>query len=298
MRGDWSNPQDAIASNLSRREMIAVSMAGMLSLAAPALAGSDAARCDVPIRDGVPAVDYHVHIGDGISIDQAVALGRQRALKFGLLQHAGVEGHGYAVSNDATLDAWIRSLEGQPVFKGIEGEGVDWMSAFSKAAIARLDYVQADPLAVPDASGVPLHIWRPEFRPRNAQAFMDRYLDYHLQLITTHPIDILAVPTFLPEVLRGDYDRLWTPRRTQSIIDALLRFNVALEIDSRFRVPSVRFLEIAKAAGVTFAFGSNYQTAGGLGDIGYGVELYKRLRLSTDKFFCPAPAGKKPVERR
>ncbi len=209
-----------------------------------------------------------------------------------------MEGHGYAVSNDTTLDAWIRSLEGKSVFKGIEGEGGDWMSAFSKAAIARLDYVQADPLAVPDTSGAPLKIWRPEFRPDNPQAFMDRYVDYHLRLITTHPIDILAVPTFLPDALRGDYDRLWTPRRTRSIIDALLKFNVALEIDSRFRVPSMRFLQIAKSAAVTFAFGSNYQTAEGLGDIGYGVEVYQRLRLSVEQFFCPAPAGKKPIERR
>ena len=98
--------------------------------------------------------------------------------------------------------------------------------------------------------------------------------------------------------MRGDYERLWTPRRTRSIIDALLKFNVALEIDSRFRVPGVRFLEIAKSAGVTFAFGSNYQTSDGIGDISYGVQMYKRLRLSTDLFFCPAPAGKKPVERR
>jgi hypothetical protein len=284
--------------SLSRREMIALSAVGVCSLVAPAPAVLDAAACDFPIRDGVPAVDYHAHIGDGISIDQAVALARQRGLKFGLLQHAGVEGHGYAVSNDATLDAWIRSLEGRPVFKGIEGEGVDWMSAFSNAAIARLDYVQADPLAVPDTSGVPLQIWRPEYRPASPQAFMDRYVDYHLRLITAHPIDILAVPTFLPEVLRADYDRLWTLRRARTIIDALIKFDVALEIDSRFRVPSARFLEIAKSAGVKFAFGSNYQTADGLGDIGYGVEMYKRLRLSTDQFFCPAPAGRKPIERR
>jgi hypothetical protein len=291
-------PQDAIPSNLSRREMIALGAVGVFSLVAPALADLDAAACDFPIRDGVPGVDYHVHIGDGISADQAVTLARQRGLKFGLLQHAGVEGHGYAVSNDETLAAWVRSLEGKPVFKGIEGEGVDWMSAFSKAAIARLDYVQADPLAVPDTSGAPLQIWRPEFRPGNPHAFMDRYVDYHLLLITAHPIDILAVPTFLPDVLRVDYDRLWTPRRMRTIIDALIKFNVALEIDTRFRVPSVRFLEIAKSAGVRFAFGSNYQTAEGLGDIGYGVEMYKRLRLTTDQFFCPAPAGRKPVERR
>jgi histidinol phosphatase-like PHP family hydrolase len=284
--------------SLSRREVLAKSACSALSLLVRTRPAVGAAVCDFPIRGGIPRVDYHAHVGDGMSVEQAIALADQRGLKFGLLQHAGVKGHDYAVSDDADLDAWIRSLEGKPVFKGIEGEGTDWMSAFSKSAIARLDYVQADPLAVPDRSGRPMQIWRPEFRPDNAEEFMDRYVDYHLRLITTHPIDILAVPTFLPDALRADYDRLWNPRRTRTIIDALLKFHVALEIDSRFRVPSTRFLEMAKRAGVTFAFGSNYQTAAGLGDISYGIEMYRHLQLTSKHFFCPAPPGHKPVERR
>jgi hypothetical protein len=296
---DRGRANDTIdARCMSRRELLAMSAVGLLSVVTPGVSATAAPACGYPMRDGVPGVDYHAHIGDGISVDQAIALAKRRGLKFGLLQHAGVKGHGYAVSDDAELDAWISSLDGKPVFKGVEGEGTDWMSAFSKAAIARLDYVQADPFAVPDASGAPMQIWRPEFHPGNPQEFMDRYVDYHLFLITTHPIDILAVPTVLPEVLRADYDNLWTARRTQTIIDALVKFDVALEIDSRFRVPSMRFLEAAKAAGVKFAFGSNYQTAEGLGDISYCVERYRHLGLTTDQFFCPAPPGKKPIERR
>jgi hypothetical protein len=277
---------EAAPSILSRREMLAMSAAGILSLV-DRTAGAPQGACDFPVRETVPRVDYHVHIGDGISVDDALAASEQRSVKFGLLQHAGVKGHDYAVSDDDELTAWVRSLEGKPVFKGIEGEGTDWMSAFSKDALATLDYRQADPLAVPDKTGAPMHIWRPEFRPGDAQEFMDRYVDYHLLLITTHPIDILAVPTFLPEALQPEYDRLWTPLRTRKIVDALLKFDVALEIDSRFRVPGVRFLEIAKSAGVKFAFGSNYQTRERLGDITYCVDMYKRLRLTTDQFFCP-----------
>jgi len=283
--------------DVTRREILARGALGLFSLVARPTIASEA-ECDFPVRDGLPRVDYHVHIGDEITIGQAVRLANQRGLKFGLLQHAGTKGHGYAVSDDAELSSWLRSLDGLPVFKGIEGEGTDWMSAFSKKAIAALDYVQADPFAVPDATGVPMQIWRPEFRPGDVQAFMDRYVDYHLFLITTHPIDILAVPTVLPDVLRSDYERLWTARRTRTIVDALRKFNVALEIDSRFRVPSPRFLEVAKAGGVKFAFGSNYQVAERLGDISYGIEMFKRLRLDSGHMFCPALPGKKPVERR
>jgi histidinol phosphatase-like PHP family hydrolase len=280
--------KDSVPLDLNRRRILVMGAWSVCSLAtAPALGIVVDAACDFPVRNGVPSVDYHAHIGDGITVEQAVGLAARRGMKFGLLQHAGVKGHGYAVSNDEELGAWVRSLDGLPVFKGIEGEGPDWMTAFSKTALSELDYVQADPLAVPDSAGRPMQIWRTDFRPGNSQEFMDRYVDYHLSLITTHPIDILAVPTFLPDVLRPDYDRLWTPRRTQLIVDALIKYNVALEIDSRFRVPSHRFLEVAKSGGVKFAFGSNYQTAAGLGDISYCVEMARRLHLPIERVFCP-----------
>jgi hypothetical protein len=252
----------------------------------------------IPTRDGVPRVDYHVHIGDGISVDRAIELSRQRDVKFGLLQHAGVKGHGYAVSNDDELNTWVQSLEGRPVFKGIEGEGTDWMSAFSKTALAKLDYVQTDPLGMPDKSGAPMKLWSPEFRCDDPQEFMDRYVEFHVQLISMEPLDILAVPTFLPEVLRPYSDRLWTPKRMRTIIDAAVKYDVAIEIDSRFRVPRLPFLEMAKASGAKFSFGSNFQTAQGIGDIQYGVEMYKNFGLTMDQFFRPAPLGERRVQIR
>jgi len=280
-----------MGAGMTRREMIAMSAAGAFTVIFHPRPMERAPACDYPMGDGVPRVDYHVHIGDGISVQRAVAIAKQRGLKFGVLQHAGMKGHGYALTDDDDLDTWIRSLDGLPVFKGIEGEGPDWMSAFSKASLARLDYAQADPFAVPDKTGKPMEIWRPEFRPDNEQEFMDRYVDYHLLLITTFPIDILAVPTILPQTLRADYDRLWTPKRMSRVIDALVKHEVALEIDSRFRVPGAPFLDAANAAGVTFAFGSNYQTIEGIGDISYGVEAYRRLELTTERFFCPGRRG-------
>lgn len=251
----------------------------------------------VPTRHGVPMVDYHAHIGDGITVDGAVAIAHRRGVRFGLLQHAGAKGQGYPVSDDEQLNAWIDSLEGKPCFKGIEAEGTDWLSAFSAQAIARLDYVQSDPLGMPDRSGRHLKLWEPGFRCDNSQEFMDRYVNFHIEQIS-RPIDILAVPTFLPAVLRADYERLWTPQRMRAVIEAALKHNVALEIDCRFRVPSFRFLTNAREAGVKFAFGSNFQTAESMGDISYCVEMYGRLGLSLNQFFQPAQPGRKPIQIR
>jgi histidinol phosphatase-like PHP family hydrolase len=273
----------------SRRDLLILTAAGAIS---PLVAADG-----VPIRDGVPQIDCHVHVGDEVIVDQAIVISHRRGMKFGLLQHAGVRGHGFAISDDASLRAWLRSLEGKPVFKGIEAESVDWVSVFSREAVVDLDYVQADALGMPDSSGAPMHIWQDDFRPANSQTFMDGYVDFQLQRIATEPIDIFAVPTFLPASLLFDYDRLWTPKRMGAIIDAAVKNNVAREIDCRFRVPRFRFLDMAHAAGAKFAFGSNYQDAAGLGDISYCVEMYRRLVLR-QQIFRPSATSKRLAANR
>jgi hypothetical protein len=47
-----------------------------------------------------------------------------------------------------------------------------------------------------------MRIWQPDFRPANPQTFMDRYVDFQLQRISAEPIDIFAVPTFIPTTPR------------------------------------------------------------------------------------------------
>jgi len=127
---------------------------------------------------------------------------------------------------------------------------------------------------------------------------MDRYVDFHVQVMSNEPLDILANPTFVPELLAPEYDRLWTDLRMRRIIDAAVKYRVAIEINSRYRVPRMAFLRMAKAAGLKFSFGSNAHTADGIGNIDYGVEMYRKLNLKPDQFFHPAPAGAKPVQVR
>ncbi len=84
----------------------------------------------------------------------------------------------------------------------------------------------------------------------------------------------------------------------RTVIDAAARYHVAIEINSRYRVPHLAFLEMAKAAGLKFSFGSNAHTADAIGIIDYGVEMYRKLGLKLDQFFRPAPPGSKPIQVR
>lgn len=254
----------------------------------------------IHLRDGIPHVDYHAHPENGMTVEKALAISRRRNVKLGLVEHAGVKESpaSHRLSTDAELRAWIQSLAGKPVFCGIQAEGMDWFRQFSKSTIAQLDYVLGDALTLPDRSGKPIKLWTPAFQTSNPQDFMDRYVDYHLEVMARQPLDILANPTFLPAPLQPDASRLWTESRMRRIVDAAKKYTIAIEINTKYQVPAMPFLEMAKSAGLQFSFGSNAHDAAAIGQIDFCVETWKKLHLTPDRFFRPAPAGKKPIQLR
>jgi len=116
-------------------------------------------------------------------------------------------------------------------------------------------------------------------------------------VIAREPIDILANPTFLPNVLKAEHDALWTLARMKKIIDAAVKHNVAIEINSNYRLPRVAFLKMAKQAGTRFSFGSNIRGPN-VGKLDYCIEMVKALGLKREDIFTPAPPGKKPIQIR
>lgn len=247
----------------------------------------------------LPLVDYHAHPSDDVPIEKQVEEAARRGVKLGIVEHAGKPGHNYPhlITSDEALRAWIRRLQPLPVYKGVQAEGLDWPEAFSKQAVAELDYVLSDALTLPEPDGTFTEIWRPWVRVDNKQKWMDRYVDFHVEVLEREPIDILANPLFLPECIRADFDMLWTERRMRRIIDAAVKNRVAIEINSRYQLPGERFLRMAKEAGLKFSFGSNLR---GLetGRIEYSVEMARKLGLGPDDLFRPAPRGRKPIEVR
>ena len=78
----------------------------------------------------------------------------------------------------------------------------------------------------------------------------------HNLRVLAEPITILANPTYLPKPVEHLYDQLWTDQRMETIIDAAIKNNVALEINAG-GLPHDRFIRIAKAKGAKFSLGTN-----------------------------------------
>jgi len=248
---------------------------------------------------GFPLVDYHVHLNPSFSLQDAVELSRKTNVKFGIAEHAGTKENGYPsiATNDAELHVWVAKLDGHPVFKGIQAEWIDWMSCFSKKALAEVDYVLSDAMTM-ETSGVRrAKMWVRGFEPGDAKEFMTHYVRWNVEVIEKEPLDIFAHPTWLPAPLDSRAEELWTEEPMKPIIRALQRTGTAVEIDSAFQIPSLAFLRMAKDARLKFSFGSN-SGSGPARAIDFCVERAKAMGLTASDMFAPARANKKPFLRR
>lgn len=283
-----------MTQRISRRNFLgAAALGGALGLVSRRLRG---VLRDVPGGElDFPLVDYHAHPFEGnVPLEKIIEAARERGVKLGVVEHGG---HGQVLDNDEAVKRYVAKLAGYPVYKGMQAEGLDWRKCFSKEVVAQLDYVLSDALTLPEKDGKKARIWTSELHIEDPQDFMERYVAFNVQVITEEPIDICANPTFLPDAIAAQYDALWTKERMMKIIEAARKENVAIEINSRYNIPSLAFLRLAKEAGVKFSFGTNNRDLE-VGKLDYSVKMAKELGLTGNDMFVPAPAAEKPILRR
>ncbi|HPC17857.1 MAG TPA: hypothetical protein PLC72_15720, partial [Candidatus Hydrogenedentes bacterium] len=195
------------------------------------------------------------------------------------------------LGNDEELKAWIAALEGWPVYKGVQAEWIDWTGCFSKDVLARLDFVLTDAMTMPGKDGRRRKLWEADAAELgDAESFMDRYVDWHVRVLESGPVNILANVSWLPEAFKGDHDRLWTERRVRRIAEAAVKRGAAIEISGGMKLPKRPFLQIAKAAGAKFSFGTNGRYPN-MGKIDYCLETAQALGLTSADIFVPTPKG-------
>jgi hypothetical protein len=245
----------------------------------------------------VPVVDFHVHIKGTLTLEQVLARSRRDGIYYGIAVNCG---KGFPVQDDAGVRAFFETMKGQPVFVAMQAEGREWTKMFSREAASLFDYIFTDSMTWTDNRGRRMRLWIPEEvgTISDAQEFMDTLVDRATGILDREPVDIYVNPTFLPEVLAKDYERLWTDARIQRVVAAAARNGVAIELNNRYRLPGLRFVQAAKAAGCKFTFGTNNAGADDLLRCEYGLEMVEQAKLGWQNFFVPGAWGPKAVERK
>jgi hypothetical protein len=240
-----------------------------------------------------PLIDFHGHLKGGLTVDEVCLHGRAFGYNYGLAPNCGLN---FPVTNDSTLKDYYNQMAAEPVFKAMQCEGREWISLFTPDIIALYDYIFTDAMTWTDNKGRRMRLWIPEETfVDNDQKFMDMLVSKIESELSKEPVDIYVNPTYLPDIISSRYNELWTPERMERVVKVLADNDVALEINSRFKIPSLEFVKRAKAAGVKFSFGTNNAGHDDLGRLDYSLYIIKEAGITADDVFIPRPEGQKKV---
>ncbi len=233
-----------------------------------------------------PLIDYHVHL-KGISKEQAYEQSLENGINYGIAPNCGI---GFPITTDRDIEEYRDSTRNMPFLFGMQGEGREWPTTFSKESQALFDYVFTDALTFDDHFGRRTKLWIDSLVHIDIpmEKYMDVLIDRSVKVISSEPLDIFVNPTLLPRQIREHYDVLWTESRMDTIIKTLVDNDVALEINDRYEIPSIKFIERAKRAGVKFTFGTNNVSAEDLRGLKYAIRAAREVGLTGEDMWNPS----------
>lgn len=239
----------------------------------------------------LPKMDLHVHLNyeaqflgnaAAMAYEKASARSKEMGVIFGIAEEFGTNN---VRINDSLLLDRIALAKKNSLYLALQVSRRDWPNLFSKAILNQVDYILADAMIFPNEDGKIIRIWVPNMPLGEPQKFMELYVAHNLKVLA-EPITIWANPIYLPDALKSRFDELWTDARMKRLIDAAVKNNVAIEINSTFKLPNAKFIKMAKAAGAHFTFGTNTHGPGA-GDITWSINMAKECGLTKDDFFIP-----------
>jgi histidinol phosphatase-like PHP family hydrolase len=229
--------------------------------------------------------DLHIHLKGDFTIEDAVKKSKAENIDYGIVINCGLK---FPVHNDSQIDSVLLTLKNYPQFYiGMQAEGREWVNMFSKESRDKFDYVFTDGMTFTDEKGRRNRIWlKEETWIDDEEAFMDYLVNIIAGILKNEPIDIYVNPTFLPAQMSDRYNTFWTPARMDKVISAARENNIAIEINNRYRIPSLDFVKRAKEAGIKFTVGTN-NTNSNFSGAEYALEAIRECKLTQKDFFTP-----------
>lgn len=238
---------------------------------------------------GFPVIDYHVHLKGGLTKEQAHAMSMNYGINYGIAPNAGEGGIGRMLATDEEVYQYFNEVKPLPFLCGVQGEGRRWSTQFSPEALGIFDYLFTDAMTIMD-KGVRTRIYRPEevrLDGRSKEEYMELIVSQIEKILSFEPADIYANPTYLPEIMNADYDKYWTDKRIDRVLDVMQKYHIALEINPRYKIPSFYIIRKAKARGMKFTFGTNNENAN-FGKLEYAIQAIYACGLTKEDIWFPS----------
>ncbi len=230
--------------------------------------------------------DLHLHstFSDGrASVPQLVERANSIGFVFAVSDHYSVS---QQMNDDTKLAAYLDELEKYPVYRAVEMD-LGQQLPVSPENAARLDYRIGSMHNVVTEAGERFTVSYNQEPKEGYGRYMELYLAAFTRDVLAGTVQMIGHPTHLPEVPSGAQERLWTPERRRTYIEAAVASGVALEISTRYNVPSPVFMREALDAGVRFAVGSDSHWLDRTADIALPLRYVEEYKIPADRFFLP-----------
>ena len=241
-------------------------------------------------QQNFPVIDYHVHLKGGLTKEMAHALSMNYGINYGVAPNAGEGGVGRMLADDKEVYEYYEEVKPLPFLCGVQGEGRKWTATFSQEALGIFDYLFTDAMTIMDHKNRNSRIYRAEevhYDGITKEQYMEQIVDQTVKILTNEPADIFANPTYIPEDMQADYDKYWTDERIDRVLDVMQEHQIALEINPRYRIPSLKIIQMAKDRGLKFTFGTNNVDAN-FGKLEYCTEAIEQCGITPDDLWFPS----------
>lgn len=241
-------------------------------------------------QQNFPVIDYHVHLKGGLTKEMAHAMSMNYGINYGIAPNAGEGGVGRMLADDKEVYEYFDEVKDMPFLRGVQGEGRKWTMTFSQEALGVFDYLFTDAMTIVDRKGRLSRIYRPEevhYDGLSKDQYMAQIVDQTVKILTNEPADIFANPTYIPDDMNPDYAKYWTDERVDKVLDVLEKYQIALEINPRYKIPSFDVIRKAKERGIKFTFGTNNVDAN-FGRLEYCFEAVEKCGLTAEDMWFPS----------
>jgi len=231
-------------------------------------------------------IDLHIHttFSDGLcSVEEAVKLARAKKLEmFAITDHYSEFCDRPKRMPKGQLKVYLETLASHDVIRGVEADILPDGVSISKKTTGLFDLVLGGLHNLRDRV-----FWgddRPIWNPR---VFVEDVRVTLIKAIESDLLDVLVHPTWLPEDIRPQTKHLISKDWIESIVDASSDHQVAIEISGAWKVPDELFVAQCLRHGVKLSIGSDAHTPSGIGDVGYAVDLLRRVGAPSESVFLP-----------
>lgn len=246
-------------------------------------------------QQNYPVIDYHVHLKGGLTKEIAHAMSMNYGINYGVAPNAGEGGVGRMLADDKEVYEYYEEVKPLPFLCGVQGEGRKWTATFSQKALGIFDYLFTDAMTIMDHKNRNSRIYRAEevhYDGVSKEQYMEQIVDQTVKILTNEPADIFANPTYIPEDMQADYDKYWTDERINRVLDVMQKHSIALEINPRYKIPSMKIIQMAKDRGLKFTFGTNNVDVN-FGKLEYCIEAIKQCGITADDIWFPSMSIRK-----